>query len=190
MKRFPRCILATQCVPWDEHGRLAEAIFRHGVRTTLEIGTRHLYILGTAGEGYAVTEHQFDQVVEVFADEMRRADAQPMVGLISLSLGTILERIERCRERGVAQFQISLPAWGALNDREMFAFFDAVCNSAPDCQFLHYNLPRAQRMLTGRDYGKLSELHPNLVATKNTGDSMTLVQDLLREAPLLQHFLS
>jgi len=190
MKRYPRCILATCCVPWDDQGRFVEAIFRRAVQTTLSAGTRHVYVFGTTGEGYAVTDQQFDQVVAAFSDEMRRAGAEPMVGVISLSLGTILQRIQRCRDWGVRQFQISLPSWGALDDRELFCFFDSVCGSFPDCQFLHYNVPRAKRIVTGRDYGRIAEAHPNLVATKNTGDAMRHIQSLLEDAPALQHFLS
>ena len=190
MKRYPSCILATCCVPWDERGRFAEAIFRRGVRSMLTQGTKHLYVFGTAGEGFAVTEQQFDQIVAVFADEMRQGSAEPMVGVINLSLGTILERIERCRSRGVRQFQISLPSWGALSEVELFEFYRQVCGRFRDCQFIHYNLPRTKRMVTGREYGRLAEEHANLVATKNCGDSMAHIQSLLHDSPQLQHFLS
>lgn len=190
MKRFPSCIMATSCVPWDEAGQFAEAVFRRSVRSTLATGTKHVYVFGTAGEGYAVTDRQFDQIVAAFADEMRRGGADPMVGIISLSLGTILERIERSRDLGVRKFQISLPSWAALGDQELFAFFHQVCGTFPDCQFMHYNLPRTKRLVTGKEYGLLAEAHPNLVATKNCGDSMSHIQSLIEDAPQLQHFLS
>jgi dihydrodipicolinate synthase/N-acetylneuraminate lyase len=190
MKRYPSCIMATCCVPWDDQGRLAEAIFRRGVRSMLSQGTRHLYVFGTAGEGYAVTEAQFDQIVAAFADEMRQGKAEPMVGVINLSLGTVLDRIDRCRARGVRHFQISLPSWGALAEPELFEFFRQVCGRFRDCQFIHYNLPRTRRLVTGREYGRLAEEHPNLVATKNCGDSMAHIQSLLEDSPQLQHFLS
>jgi dihydrodipicolinate synthase/N-acetylneuraminate lyase len=190
MKRYPASIMATCCVPWDEHYRFAETIFRRGVRKMVAEGTRHLYVFGTAGEGYAVTDQQFDQIVSVFAEEMRRGNAEPMVGVISLSLGTILDRIERARAKGVKHFQISLPSWGALRDAELFEFFRQVCGRFRDCLFIHYNLPRTKRLVTGKEYGKLAEEHPNLVATKNCGDSMAHIQSLLEDAPQLQHFLS
>jgi len=189
MNRYPSCIMATGCIPWDDQDRFAEPIFRRGVRLALA-GTPHLYVFGTAGEGYAVTDRQFDQIVAAFVDEMRQRGAEPMVGVIHLSLGTIVERIERCRDKGVRKFQISLPSWGALNDRELSHFFDGVCGRFPDCQFMHYNLPRAKRVLTGKEYGRLAESHPNLVATKNTGDSLSHIRSLLDDAPQLRHFLS
>jgi dihydrodipicolinate synthase/N-acetylneuraminate lyase len=190
MKRYPSCIMAGCCIPWDAEGRFAEAIFRREVRMLLTYGTRHLYVFGTAGEGYAVTDRQFDQIVAVFADEMRQGDAEPMVGVIDLSLGTMCERIERCRDIGVRHFQISLPSWGALADRELFDFFDCVCCRFRDCRFLHYNLPRTKRMVTGQRYGRLAAAHPNLVATKNCGDSLSHLGSLMEDAPQLQHFLS
>ena len=181
--------MATCCVPWTEQDRFDEPVFRRGVRQALR-GTPHLYVFGTAGEGYALTDRQFDEIVAAFADEMRQAGAEPMVGVIHLSLGTILERIRRSIDLGVRQFQISLPSWGALNDGELFDFFERVCGTFPDCRFMHYNLPRVKRLVTGKEYGRLTDAHPNLVATKNTGDSLSHIRSLLDDAPQLQHFLS
>jgi dihydrodipicolinate synthase/N-acetylneuraminate lyase len=188
-KRYPQGIMATVCCHWDEREQFAEAVFRRTVRHSLK-GTKHLYVFGTAGEGYAVTDQQFDQIVKAFATEMREGGAEPMVGVIHLSLGVMLERIRRSRDMGVTRFQVSLPNWAALGDKELFLFFDKICDTFPDCQFMHYNLPRTKRLVTGKEYGKLAAAHPNLVATKNCGDSLALLQGLVENAPQLQHFLS
>ena len=181
--------MSTCCIPWTEEYTLAEPVFRQSIRTALQ-GTPHLYVFGTAGEGYAVTARQFEQVVTVFADEMQRGGAEPMVGIIDLSLATICERITRARELGVRLFQVSLPSWGALSTAELHQFFDVVCGGFPDRRFLHYNLPRTKRLVTGREYGELARRHPNLVATKNCGDSLSHIQSLIEDAPELTHFLS
>jgi dihydrodipicolinate synthase/N-acetylneuraminate lyase len=188
-RRFPTGLMSTCCVPWTPELQLDERVFRASIRTALA-GTPHLYVFGTAGEGYAVTAGQYRQIVEVFADEMRRGGAEPMVGVIDLSLGTMLERIQQARELGVRLFQVSLPSWGAVSTEELHRFFDAVCGGFPDCRFLHYNLPRAKRLVTGREYGELARRHANLVATKNCGDSLSHIQSLIEDAPELTHFLS
>src|SRR5262245_43967480 len=123
MKRYPTCILATCVVPWDDQGRLIEDLFRHEIREVLTHGTKHLYLFGTAGEGYAVSERQYDQIVKVFHEEMRAGKGEAMVGVINMSLTTIQERIARTRDLGITRFQISLPCWGALSEREIFSFF-------------------------------------------------------------------
>jgi dihydrodipicolinate synthase/N-acetylneuraminate lyase len=189
-KRFPSCILATCCIPWNEDWSLAEGIFRRYLRSLLNNLTRDIYLFGTAGEGYAVTDGQFDRIIRVFWEEMSQARARPMLGIISLSLGTILERIERARGHGFRCFQISLPSWGALNDRELMTFFQEVCGGFPDCSFLHYNLPRAKRLVTPEEYAKLAGGFPNLVATKNGTDSLDRINGLMSKAPELQHFFT
>lgn len=188
-KRFPAGIMSTCCIPWDESGRFAERIFRQNVQHSLQ-ETKLLYVFGTAGEGYAVTDRQYEAIVTAFADEMRHVKAEPMVGVIGLSLGAIIERIQRGRDLGVQQFQISLPSWAALSEKELFSFFEHVCGGFPDCEFMHYNLLRTKRLITGKEYGRLAVEHPNLVATKNCGDSQSHLRSLIEDAPQLQHFLS
>ena len=115
-KRYPACIMASAMIPWTEEWQVDEPIFRRQVRTFLANDYRHLYIFGTAGEGYAVTDEQFVHIARIFADEMHTGGADPMVGVISLSLPTIIARIDAARALGVRQFQISLPSWGECRD--------------------------------------------------------------------------
>src|SRR5690349_24757936 len=58
-RRMPPTALATCVLPWDDRLRFDEAAFREHVRLVAAHMTRHLYVFGTAGEGYAVTETQF-----------------------------------------------------------------------------------------------------------------------------------
>jgi dihydrodipicolinate synthase/N-acetylneuraminate lyase len=184
-------VLATAVVPWTAEGQVDEALFRDEIRSMLRADFRHLYVFGTAGEGYAVSEAQFQQITRMFVDEMRAGAAEAMVGVISLSLATILERIAFAHEcLGVNLFQISLPSWGALEAIEVRTFFDEVLGRFGNCQFLHYNLLRTKRLVTAAEYASIAADHSNLVATKNSTDSMTRIRGLIDEAPMLQHFLN
>ncbi|MBI2498079.1 MAG: dihydrodipicolinate synthase family protein [Opitutae bacterium] len=185
--RYPPVILGTVCVPWNEDHSFAAEAFRRTTRLLRSRLTPHLYLFGTAGEGYAVTDTQFETICRVFAEEMGGDGAWPMIGVISLSLGTVIERIECARALGFRRFQISLPCWGALADDELRRFFDETCGRFPECGFLHYNLPRAKRLLTGADYAELARRHPNLVATKQGGNPADAA-GLMRQAPMLTHF--
>lgn len=188
MPRCPSSILVSCEVPWDEKDRFIEEIFREEVRLFRRLGFEHLYIFGTAGEGYAVDTDRFRQVVSAFRDETRDASAPPMVGIIAPSTAIAVERIAIAHALGFRAYQISLPSWGALNDIELLTFFRDVCGSFPDASFLHYNLPRAKRVLGGADYRRLIDAVGNLVATKNTGGGMPRAVDLMTHAPELQHY--
>jgi dihydrodipicolinate synthase/N-acetylneuraminate lyase len=190
MKRYRRTILASCCVPWHADFTFAEEIFRRQVRHMIAQGISDLYIFGTAGEGYAVTDRQFDEITRVFLEETRGEGIQSMVGLISISLPTIVERIERAMAMGARRFQISLPSWGTLRDAEIASFFHETCGRFRDCEFLHYNLIRTGRIIPGAEYGQLAAEYPNLVATKNSTTDEARLQSLMNDAPDLRHFIT
>lgn len=188
MPRYPQTVLVSCEAPWDEREQLIEATFRRQVRMLLALGFGHLYVFGTAGEGYAVDSARFRQVVDLFRDETRGEGVHPMVGVIDLSTARTVERIGYAYDAGFRTFQVVLPSWGALGDGELLTYFRDVCGSFPDARFLHYNLPRAKRVLGGRDYARIVAEVPNLAATKNTGGGSARAADLMTHAPELQHF--
>jgi dihydrodipicolinate synthase/N-acetylneuraminate lyase len=191
VSRYPRTVLGTVCLPWTEDGSLDEALFRKTIADLVAAGLPDLYIFGTAGEGYAVTDDMFRRVATVFAETMRSSGgAAPMVGIVSQSLATMIERIEFCLERGISTFQFALPNWSVTTDTEMRQVFAGICGQFPEAKFLHYNLMRSGRLVRPTDYAHLAERHPNLVATKYGGGDPFLISGLMRTAPPLTHFLT
>lgn len=186
--RYPRGVLVSCEVPWDEREHFLEDLFRKQVRRFLAFGFCHVYIFGTAGEGYAVDSSRFRQIAHVFREETCGDGILPQVGVIGLSTSIIRERIDMALNLGFREFQISLPCWGALNDQEVMRFFKDVCLPYPEARFLHYNLLRTKRLLTASDYRKIVDEIPNLVATKNTSPDITHTASLMRGIPELQHF--
>ena len=186
-KRYPRTIMATACIPWTEDFRFDEMMFRRGVDLLLQGGVRSIYLFGTAGEGYAVNREQYTQIVTVFMDEMKsKPDSLPMVGVISLSMSEIIERISLGLSLGVQDFQISFPSWGAVSVEEGIGFLKTVCTHFPQARFLHYNNGlRSKTRLSMKDYVRLSEEVPNLAAVKNPGISLYELHDFhSRELPI------
>jgi dihydrodipicolinate synthase/N-acetylneuraminate lyase len=189
-RRLPPTVLATCVLPWDDRLRFDEDAFREHVRLVAAHMTRHLYVFGTAGEGYAVTEAQFRDIARVFWDEARRCAVTPMLGVISTSLGTVIERLEFGLGLGYRQFQISFPAWGPVSDAERDVFFRETCGRFPLAQFLHYNTPRGGRVLTGAEYGRLAAEHASLAAVKFTSSDAAVVAELVQNADPVQCFLT
>lgn len=190
MMPFDSAILATAVVPWTETYAFDEESFRREVQTIAGHLTRHIYIFGTAGEGYAVSDAQFLRIARVFLDCARECGAEPMLGVISLSLATVVERIAAGRELGYREFQLSLPSWGALQDGEVDRFFAETCGRFPDCRFLHYNLVRAGRLLQAADYRRLLDAHPNLVALKMSPRDPAVITALMELTPRLRCYFT
>jgi dihydrodipicolinate synthase/N-acetylneuraminate lyase len=185
--RHHQAILVSCEVPWDEREQLMEDVFRQQVRQFLSVGFRDLYVFGTAGEGHAVDTPRFERIVKVFREETSMDGVTAMVGVIALSTANVIERLTIACRAGFRMFQISLPSWGELDDREMMRFFRDVCGAFGDCTFLHYNLPRSRRLLTPAHYRRIADEIPNVVATKNTGLNVPAAAELVRTVPELQH---
>lgn len=190
MKRCTPCQLATVCVPWSEAGEFLEPVFRRQVSLLRAAGLQNLYIFGTAGEGYAVTDQVFKEIATVFFDTMRGGTGLCQLGVIGLSVAQIRARIEAGLEIGFRDFQVSLPSWGAVTDQELARFFRDVLGPYSQARFLHYNLGRTGRVLNGADYARLAAEHPNLVATKSGGHTVAALLALLEGTPELCHFVA
>ena len=177
-KRFPQTLLCAACIPWTEDYRLDVPRFRAGVRLLCEQGAGSIYLFGTAGEGYAVSREQYLQIVTEFMEEMKNYPRViPMVGVISLSMTEILERIRMAGQLGVRYFQISFPSWGAVSDAEARSFLETVCGTFPEYSFMHYNNAlRSRKRLSPAHYKALAEKIPNLVAVKFIAPSFDEIQ--------------
>jgi dihydrodipicolinate synthase/N-acetylneuraminate lyase len=176
--------------PWDHAERLDEAIFRRAIRHALASGFRHIYVFGTAGEGYAVDSARFRAVIDVLGDETAGTDAHPMIGVIGLSTANVVERVAVAHGLGFRAFQISLPSWSTLSDGEVVDYVEAVCGAFPDSAFMHYNTLRSGRLVDGHLYRELVQRVPNLVATKTMTGDLGVVGRVVRDAPELMHFLT
>jgi hypothetical protein len=183
-------IFATAVVPWDENFAFDEPAFRRQVRTIAQGITRYIYIFGTAGEGYAVNDRQFEEIARAFWKVSQENGVTAVLGIISLSLPTIVDRIRLGREIGFREFQISLPSWGALKDEELELFFARTCGDFRDCRFHHYNLMRTKRLLTSVEYSRIAKAHSNFVAIKAGSSDPAVIADLLKLTPRVRLYLT
>jgi len=189
-KRYPVTVISGVGIPWTEYYKLDERLFREEIRGMLERGLKHIYVFGTGGEGYAVTDEQFEEIVSIFAEEMRSTESYPMAGLISLSYNTIIKRIKIANKYGIKDFLMAMPSWGALTDEEMKRFFVDVCGSFPDCRFLNYNLPRAKRVISPGEFEDLAKEIPNFVGAKFCSKDLFVVRDISTSQSGLTFFVN
>ncbi len=131
-KRYPQALLFGVNTPWTDRYELDEPVFRRHTERLLDLGITHLYVMGTAGEGHAMTDAQYQRVVDVFLDLALQPGLHPQVGVITLSVGHAIERIGYAHDRGARMFQIVLPSWGTLSGSEKVAYFEQVCGTFPD----------------------------------------------------------
>ena len=190
-KRYPRSIMATACAAWNDNNTFDEVSFRKQVKALTDGGIKSIYLFGTAGEGYAVSREQYKETVAAFLDQVNGVPgALPMVGVVSLSMSEVIERVETGMELGAQDFQISFPSWGAVTAEEGIAFLHGVCDRFPHARFMHYNNGLRSRLkLRFADYKRICEEIPNLAAVKNTASDMVELHELLAEELPLEFYV-
>lgn len=186
--RHPQGTLVAVDTPWREDGRLDERRFRELIAQRVALDFDEYYVMGTAGEGYAVSDEDYREIVNVFVNEMAGRGKRIQVGVISLSTSQLIGRVAHAHRQGVRTFQISLPSWSTVTDPEMLTFFKTVCGEFPDSSFLHYNTNHTGRIISGAEYLPLIAEVPNLAATKQSSTDMKLIRSFMVDAPELQHF--
>lgn len=188
-KRYPRVMMTTALIPWTHDFQFDEELFRKQLRHIISNGIKHVYIFGTAGEGYDLNTEEYTRITRVFKEEMSAPDLHPMVCVISVSTQLIIERIKIAYDIGIREFQIVLPCWGIVDDNEMMKYFHTVCDRFPDCKFMIYNIERSGRVLGIREFQMIAEEIPNIVAAKYATPNILIINDILRSDCPIQFFL-
>lgn len=182
--------LAGVPLPWDKRGAFLKDQFRGAIEALLEDGCDGLYLFGTSGEGYAVSDEEFGTIIETFVEATGGADVFRQVGCFGLSSDQIIRRCKVASDLGADSVQITLPFWKELNDIELRRYFADVCGDLADIQFLLYNNPRNKRRLNGKELEALASATPNLCATKTGSGAWIEFYELVTESPSLQHFVT
>ncbi len=182
--------LAGVPLPWDDHGVLLQGQFRNVIEALLDDGCDGLYLFGTSGEGYAVSDEEFGRIVEIFVNATTDAGIFRQVGCFGLSSSQVVRRCAVASELGADSVQITLPFWKELNDFELRMYFEDVCGELENIPFLFYNNPRNKRRLNGKELEALSSATPNLRAVKTGSGAWLEFYELVVESPSLQHFVT
>ena len=107
--RIRPVVLATACVPWRANDSLDEDVFGREIAYLRAVGFDNLYIFGTAGEGYAVTDSQFKQIAGEFYAMAGGGPGICQLGVIAMSvLHTFFDEIlGRYRQATFLHYNVS-----------------------------------------------------------------------------------
>ena len=177
-------------IPWDDSEKLLADLFCNVTHELLDKGCDGIYLFGTSGEGYAITEKEFCQIVDIFARETADANVFRQIGCFGLSSDQVKERCAVVNGKGIEGVQITLPFWKELTDTETVRYFKDVCGSFPNLSFMLYNNPRNKRKLTGKELAKIHRQVPNLHGAKTGSGNWRDFVELLTESPMIRHFVT
>lgn len=177
-------------LPWDRSGSLLRRQFRLAIDDLVQEGCDGLYLFGTSGEGYAVTDDEFTQLVNIFVEATENFTGFRQIGCFGLSSDQVRHRCRIVFDRGLEEVQITLPFWKDLNDAELARYFADVCGNFQEFSFILYNNSRNKRRLKGKELEGIRAATPNLRGVKTGSGAWLDFFELVTESPSLQHFVT
>ena len=109
-------------IPWDEDQSFDKDVFTEILGELKKQYCDGIYLFGTSGEGYALTDEEFSEIVAHFKEQTWDFSGFLQVGCIGLSSSQVKFRCGVCIDIGIEQAQVTLPFWKELKDEELDFF--------------------------------------------------------------------
>jgi 4-hydroxy-tetrahydrodipicolinate synthase len=176
-------------VPWTASDRVDPGLVAELVRRYRAAGVDGVYTTGTDGEMHVLEWEDFRALVDAFAAAVAATGLPAQVGCTWSHTDGVLARMRYAEERGIGCAQVALPSWVPLKDGEVLRFFADLSRGCPEMKLVHYNIARAGRFLTGKDYRAILEVAPNLAGSKHTGGDVGSLIEIVQATRELRHFV-
>ncbi len=164
--------------PFDAEGRLCAATLRNLVQMHLAAGTSAIVAAGTTGEGCALSESEFCQLIEVVAEEVN-GRVPVVAGAGAAHTQGCLRWIELADGRGADFMLCVTPYYLKTTQAGLKAHYEVLAD-ASTAPIILYNVPgRTGSDLQPETTGELSH-HENIVAIKEAVSGPDRVRNILR----------
>jgi 4-hydroxy-tetrahydrodipicolinate synthase len=162
----PQGIIVPIITPMLDDESFNEAQFRIEINRLIEGGVTGIFVLGTNGEVYALTEEEKLRVIKAGVDEVKgRVPVYAGTGCIGTKETIALS--QKARDLGVDALSVVSPYFVGASQDDLYRHFSAIAK-AVDLPILLYNMPAR----TGNNihYGTVKKLaeHANIIGVKDS----------------------
>lgn len=163
--------------PFDEQGKIDEALFRAEVRYFIDSGVHGLAVGGSTGEGHTLTTDELRNLT-AWAVEEARGRAPIIAGVITNSTQSAIERGQSVADVGVAALQVT-PVHYVFrpDDDAMVRHFSAIAKASGLPVIIYNVVPWSYlqpRLLAG-----ILKNGDGIVGVKQSASDMKALADLL-----------
>lgn len=166
----PSGIIPALLTPLDEHGNLMENSLKKIIDYTLEAGVHGVFVLGSTGEIYGLTDKQKQRVMEVTVEHVNgRVPVYAGAGEIttnnSIKTAQMAEKVG-----GISALSVITPYFVSPTQEELIEHYTAIANSVKAPIILYGCDGRAHNSIMPETALKLSEVE-NIIGIKDSSGS-------------------
>lgn len=176
----PKGVIVPIITPMNEDESINEPELRKQINRLIDAGIYGIFVLGTNGEFYSLSEPEKLQVIKAAVDEVKgRVPVYAGTGCISTADTVALSR--KAQDLGVDALSVISPYFCNVNQDDIFNHFSAVA-AAVDLPILLYNMPaRTGNNINFKTLKKLHDQHKNIIGAKdssgNFDNSLRYIQE-------------
>src|SRR5450830_653932 len=168
-------IVPALVTPFTADQRLDEKALRGLVESLIEAGVHGLFVLGTNGEFFALSNEEKLEIVRITLDAS--AGRLPvMVGTGAFSTREVIEMNKRVEGMGADALSVITPYFNAVTQAELIKHYEAI-GDATSLPVMMYNIPAKTGMSIGMGAVATLSQHPRIKGIKDSaGNFDNLVQ--------------
>jgi len=176
-----RGIIPAMVTPLDGNEEINESAIRRLINYLVESGVHGIFVCGSQGESYALTEDEKRRVIRITVDEVNgRVPVYAGTGLVTTKATIQLSRY--ALDVGADAVTIVTPYFIRPSQNELYMHYRRIAESV-DGPILIYNNPgRTNVNLEVETVKKLSEID-NIMGIKDSSGDLTLTAQYIMECP-------
>ncbi|MCL2319747.1 MAG: 4-hydroxy-tetrahydrodipicolinate synthase [Treponema sp.] len=177
MRFNPKGILPAMITPLTKEGKVNYRALRKLIDFLIDGGVHGIFAIGTTGEFYALTNAEYQEILEVTIDQVKGrvpvyAGANSIGTRESIALAKIAEKA------GVNALSALTPYFITVTQNELYNHFAAIAGSTSLPIILYDNSPKTHLSIKPATIEKLAKI-PNIVGIKDSSGDLTNTADII-----------
>lgn len=176
---IPKGILPAMITPMTKDYKVNIPALRKLIDFLIDGGVHGIFAIGTTGEFYALTNAEYQEVLEVTVDQVAGrvpvyAGANAIGTKQSIELAQIAEKVG-----GISALSVLTPYFIGLTQQELYNHFEAIAKSTSLNMIMYDNAPKTHLTIKPATVAKLADI-PNIVGIKDSTGDLTNTADIIK----------
>ncbi|HEY8344153.1 MAG TPA: 4-hydroxy-tetrahydrodipicolinate synthase [Bacillota bacterium] len=170
MTFLPKGIIVPVVTPFADDGSINYAVYRKVLNHLIENGVHGVFPLGTTGEFYAVSDDEYQRLLETTVEEVR-GRISIYAGVNHITTRGVIRLANICaRVSGIDAISVLTPMFISQSQEELYQYYKHIAESTDFPIVMYNNKPKTNVTIEPDTVARLAEI-PNIVGVKDsTGD--------------------
>jgi 4-hydroxy-tetrahydrodipicolinate synthase len=178
IKAKPHGVLPAIVTPLDENGEIIEASLRKLIDYTIDNGVHGLFVIGTTGEFYGLTQEQKRELTRITLDQ-NKGRVPVYAGVGGVTTKECLDTVNILNEFDLKGISVITPYFISPNYEELKQHFLDIANASKHPVLLYNNFDRTKVNIPASLVQELSK-EENIIGIKDSSGDMTLLAEYIR----------